>query len=138
MNQRIYNRAIEMARALKPRVQTGKSHHISALVYKSRIVCVAANDYTKLHNAKKFGKYDNWKGFKSEYRPCIHSEIRLLTKCGEEDLSDYELLNVRIDNRNNVNMARACPNCARTLVGFAPKKVFYSDENGQLVQDERF
>jgi hypothetical protein len=138
MNQRIFNRIIEAARALKPRVQSGKSHHVSALVYKSKIVCLATNDYRKMHNEKKFGKYQNWKGFNGEYRPCIHSEIKIITKWGEEDLSDHEFVNVRIDNKGNPNIARACPNCARVLFGFSPKRVFYSDENGQLQQDERF
>jgi Cytidine and deoxycytidylate deaminase zinc-binding region len=138
VNQRIYARLLEVSKAMKPRVQTGKSYHVSALVYKSRIICIATNDYTRMHNEKRFGRYENWKGFESPYRPCIHSEIKLITKWGEEDLSDYELVNVRVDNNGNPNMAKACPNCARTLQGFAPRRVFYSDSEGNLQQDDRF
>jgi hypothetical protein len=123
---------------LKPRVQSGKSFHLSRAIKKSRIVCIAANDYNKKHNERRFGKYENHKGFLTEYRPCIQSEVKLLLKIGEEELSDYELLNLRIDNNGRANMSKACPNCYTTLLGFSPRKVFYSDSDGECIQDERF
>jgi hypothetical protein len=139
MNQRIYERALEISIALKPKVQSGKSAHTTFVYHKSKMICVATNNYRKLHNANRFGKYENWKGFQSEYRPCVHSEISALIKMGEEDISDYTFLNIRIDNNGRANMAKACVNCARTLSMFeGPKKMFYSDANGNLVQDERF
>lgn len=107
-------------------------------IKKSRIVCIATNNYEKKHNERRFGKYENWKGFQDEYRPCVHSETMLLIRLGEEDLRDYELLNIRIDNNGKANMSKACPNCARTLQGFAPRRMFYSDPDGNLQQDERF
>ncbi len=103
------------------------------------MVCIAINNYKKAHNCKRFGKYDNWKGFESEYRPSIHSECAAIAKMGEEDVSDYTFLNIRIDNNGGANMARACPNCAKAIMSFGGcKKMFYSDSNGELVQDERF
>jgi len=140
MNARIYERAVEISRALKPKVQTGKSAHTTLVYHKSKMVCIATNNYNKLHNANRFGKYENWKGFQSEYRPCVHSELSALVKLGEEDISDYTFLNIRIDNNGNPNMSKACVNCARTLTMFGggPKKMFYSDSGGNLVRDERF
>lgn len=131
---------MEISRALKPKVQSGKSHHSSFLIRKGKIVCIGNNDYTKMHNVKRFGVYENWKGFESEYRPCIHSEIKILIRYGEDDLSDCEMLNVRVDNTNNINMSKACPNCFRILSSLEgpPRKLFYSDSEGNLQQDERF
>jgi formylmethanofuran dehydrogenase subunit E len=140
MNERMYQRAIEISRALKPQIQTGKSAHTTIVYKKSKMVCIATNDYSKPHNERRFGRYENWKGFKTEYRPCTHSEAKAILKLGEENLSDYTFLNIRIDNNGNANMARACPNCMRTLQSFGggPKKMFYSDGNGELTRDERF
>jgi hypothetical protein len=140
MNQRIYNRCLEAAKALKPKVQSGKSFHASFLIRKSKIICIATNNYNKAHNHNRFGRYDNWKGFESEYRPCIHSEVQILIRNGETDISDCELLNIRVDNNKNANMSKCCPNCARLLLQIdgPPKKVFYSDGEGNLQQDDRF
>ena len=140
MNQRIYKRCLEVAKAMKPRVQNGKSYHVCYLIRKGKVICIGTNDYTKTHNVKRFGKYENWKGFESEYRPCIHAEISTLIRNGETDLSNYEVLNVRIDNNNNANMSLPCPNCFRILSSLdgPPRKVFYSDAEGNLQQDERF
>ena len=140
MNNRLFNRCVEFSKALKPKIQNGKSFHVSFLVKKSRIICVATNNYKKLHNTKRFGTYDNWKGFESEYRPCIHAEVNVLIKTGETDISDCEMLNIRIDNNGGANMSKPCPNCSRLLSSLdgPPKKVFYSDGDGNLRQDERF
>jgi hypothetical protein len=140
MNTRIYERAISIAKALKPKVQNGKSAHSTFVIRQSKIVCIAVNDYTKPHNEKRFGKYGNWKGFLTAYKPSTHSECAAISKLGEEELGDYEFLNIRIDNNGNANMARPCPNCYTVLRSFGggPKKMFYSDSEGNLIQDERF
>lgn len=140
MNQRIYQRALEISRALKPKVQSGKSHHVCFLIRKSKIICIGVNNYKKTHNQNRFGVYQNHKGFKTEYRPCVHAEGNLLIKNGETDISDCELLNIRIDNSGKPNMAKPCLNCFGVLSSLdgPPKKVFYSDEGGECKQDERF
>lgn len=140
MNQRIFNRCIETAKALRPKVQSGKAFHCSYLIKKGRIICIATNNYRKAHNYKRFGAYSNWKGFETEYKPCLHGEAAILIKYGETDLSDCEFLNIRVDNNSNPNMAKPCPNCFRLLSSLdgPPKKLFYSDSDGNIVQDERF
>jgi len=53
-----------------------------------------------------------------------------LLKLGEEDLSRCVFVNVRIDQRGELALAKPCQNCERVLrqVGF--KKLFYSSEKG--------
>ena len=59
VNQRIYKRCLEVAKAMKPRVQNGKSYHVCYLIRKGKVICIGTNDYTKTHNVKRFGKYEN-------------------------------------------------------------------------------
>jgi deoxycytidylate deaminase len=137
MNTRIYNRAIEIATALKTK-KTGKSHHCCLIYRKGKTVAIGINDYTKAHNSNRFGRYENHKGYLTEYRACRHAELSAVIRYGEEDLSDCEMLVVRIDKDNNPTLSRPCPNCARVVGGLNIKKVFYSDSDGNFIQDERF
>lgn len=128
MNQKTFERAVEMARALKPTKKTGKSFHVSILYRKNRMVCVGINNYNKSHNEKKFGKYLNHKGFANEYRPSLHSESSCLLRFGEEDLSKYDILNIRIGNENQLLMSKPCPNCFRILQDVNIDNIFYSTD----------
>jgi hypothetical protein len=132
MNIKIYNRAVEMAKALMPNNIDGKSYHCSFAVRKSRIVCVGQNSYTKLHPYHKWGKYKNHKNLPGEYRPNLHSECSLAIRLGEEDLSDYTILNIRINRRGQPVMSDFCPNCFRLLRDLNARKLFYSDQEGNL------
>jgi deoxycytidylate deaminase len=138
MNIRVFNRCVEMARALKPAIKSGKSHHISAAIYKNKIICVGVNDYRKFHPYYKFGRYEDHKGFATEYRPSLHSEISLICKLGEENLSDFEILNVRIGADDKIRMSCPCFNCARVLQSLGPKRVYFSNDEGGFSLDERF
>lgn len=132
MNLKIYNRCVEIARALKTHKTSGKSFHSTFIIRKSKIVCIGFNDYNKLHNANKFGEYKNYRNLPGEYKPSLHSEISALIKWGEEDLSDCEILNIRIDNNFCANYSAACPNCQRVIRGVRPKRVYHSNKMGQL------
>jgi deoxycytidylate deaminase len=137
MNIRLYNRAVEIAKALKPRAQNGKSFHITCAIVKSRIVCVGVNSYTKMHPYHRFGKYHSHHSeYKDEYRPSLHSEVSMIVKLGEEDLSCYDILNIRINNNGNVSNSNFCPNCFRTITNLNPKSLWYSGANGELLQRE--
>ncbi len=138
MNIRIYNRAVEIATALKVKVKNGKSHHGAFLLRKGKMVAIGVNDYKKQHNSNRFGRYNDHKGYTTEYKACRHAEISAIIRYGEEDLSDCEMLVVRIDNKNKPSLSKCCPNCARVLMGLNVKKVFYSNEVGELQRDERF
>jgi deoxycytidylate deaminase len=138
MNQRSYMRAVEIATALKSKKALGKSHHCAFIYRNGKIMSIGVNDYTKQHNSKRFGKYEDHKGYTTEYKACRHAEISSIIRYGEEDLRDCEMLVVRIDNRKNANLSKCCINCARVLQGLNIKKVFYSDGDGNFQQDERF
>jgi len=134
MNQRIYNRAVEIAKALMPKDIEGKSYHCSFAVRKSRIVCVGQNSYTKIHPYHKWGRYENHKNFPGEYRPNLHSECSLAIRLGEEDLSNYTILNIRINRRGQPVMSDFCINCFNLLRNLNAKRLFYSDSDGMMQQ----
>lgn len=118
-----------MARVLKPRVKIGKSHHCSFAVYKSRVICVGVNDYTKSHRHHRFGHYRDYKGFTTPYEASMHSEAALAIRLGEESWEDYEIVNIRVGNNDDIRMACPCANCVNMLIKpLGPKRVFYSTD----------
>jgi deoxycytidylate deaminase len=130
VNKKTFERAVEMAKAIKPTKKTGKSFHVSIIYRKNRMICVGYNDYNRPHNEKRFGKYINHKGYESEYKPCIHSEISSIIRHGEENLNKYDMLNIRIGNEDQVLLSRPCPNCLRVCTEINLDNIFYStDEN---------
>jgi deoxycytidylate deaminase len=123
-------RCVEITKGLKPQKQNGRSFHTTFIFHKARILSIGYNDYKKLHPYHRLGKYVGYKTNPENYQPCLHSEISAILKLGEEDLSKYSFVNVRIDGKNNLALSKPCPNCERVLrqVGF--KRLFYSSENG--------
>lgn len=116
---------------MKPKLETGRSFHVSFAIKKSKIVKIACNNYNKLHNTNKFPKYINWRGLPGEYISSMHSEPALALKMGEVNWSDYEVLNVRIGNLNQALNSCPCPNCLNSvLIPLQPKAIFYSNGDG--------
>lgn len=137
MNQRIFNRCVEIAKALRPKYKKGKSHHCSFAIKKGKIVCIGVNDYDCMHPYHKFGKYQNHKGYEDEYKPSKHSEVDLAIKLGEDSWSGLEILNVRIGNDMRVRMSKPCTNCSNIIIKpLRPKKVFYSDNKENVIEME--
>jgi deoxycytidylate deaminase len=130
MNNRLFNRLVEVSKAMKDRRQTGMRFHTTFFLKKSKIVCVGWNDYNKSHRSHKLGEYKAHKFCKDAYRPSIHSECAAVIKFGETDLSNYEICNVRIDNNSDISLSKPCPNCMKLITSLSPKKIFYSTPNG--------
>lgn len=127
MNQKTYNRLVEIARALKPKAQTGYSFHISALFRKGKILSIGVNNYNRQHLAHRFGEYYPTKfTASSTYRASLHSECSLAIRAGLEDWCGCEMVNIRIDNNGNPANSKPCLNCARVVKALAPKRVFFS------------
>jgi deoxycytidylate deaminase len=126
MNQRLFSRCIEVSRALKPVKATGRAFHTTFAVKKGKIVCIGWNDYNKMHRSHKFGVYSSHKDLPSGYKASLHSEVACIIRLGEENLSDFDIVNVRIDNNNFVAQSKPCPNCQRVLYDLSPKSIHYS------------
>lgn len=123
-------KCVEITKGLKPHKQNGRSFHATFIFDKKRLLSIGYNNYKKHHPYHKVGKYFGYKTNPEKYQPCLHSEISAILKLGEEDLSHCVFVNVRIDQRDKLALAKPCQNCERVLrqVGF--KKLFYSCEKG--------
>ncbi len=127
------NKVIEIARALKPLKATGKPFHVTACFRKSRLIAIGWNDYRHFHPAKRFGKYIGSKQSPDKYIPGRHSEIAAVLNSGEKDFSDVTFVNVRINNNNQVDMAKPCPNCFRVLTEqLNIKSIIYTKADGTI------
>jgi len=126
------NRVIEIARALKPAKQTGRSFHCTAVYDKGKLVTVGYNDYTRAHPKHKYGEYKPCKFPTNNYKPCLHSEASALIRGGIENGEDYTFINVRINNDNSVGMAKPCPNCFKLIQSIGFKKLIYTDLKGEI------
>jgi len=137
MNERIFNRCIEVAKALRPNIKSGKAHHCSFAISKSRIICIGVNDYKTQHPYHKFGVYKNNKGYSSGYKACKHSEVDLAIKLGLSNWSGLEIVNIRIGNKGDVRLAKPCCNCKTIIIdAMMPKRMYYSDNDGKSEQLE--
>jgi tRNA(Arg) A34 adenosine deaminase TadA len=130
MNNRTFNRLVEISKAMKARHQTGMRFHTTFFLKKGKIACIGWNNYNKLHRGHKFGEYKAHKSFKNDYIPSIHSECAAIIKLGEMDLSNYEICNVRIDNNSELALSMPCANCLKLISGLNPRRVYYSTSNG--------
>jgi deoxycytidylate deaminase len=132
MNSKLANKAIEIARALKPNRATGKNFHVSLISKRNKVVAIGWNDYTKSHKHKRFGEYKDHKKHLTKYEPCLHSEISACIRFGEESLKGFDIINVRIGNDEKVRLSHPCPNCLRVLSGMNPKNIYFTNNQGDF------
>lgn len=128
MSQKLVDRYIEIARALKPLKQNGRAFHLTAIFDKRKVLSIGVNSYLKSHPSRKFGVYSSKND--GEYNPKCHSEIHSLLKLGECDCSNYTFLNIRLTKDGKPALAKPCHNCFSVLknqVGF--KRIIYTTED---------
>lgn len=129
MNQKLVDRYIEVARALRPKRQNGRSFHITCIFDKRKLLSIGVNDYTKDHPRHKYGVYLPTKpGF--NYTSGIHSECRAIEKLVNTSYSKLKVLNIRIDNNGEVNLSKPCLNCEKLIKKLGFKRVFYTTKDG--------
>ena len=64
----------------------------------------------------------------------IHAELDCLLKINKEDLSDYQILVLRIDKNGKLNMSKPCRGCQSVLSQFNLKQIWYSDKDGNIIK----
>lgn len=129
MNNKLFNRCVSIAKALKSESQSGRAFHTSFAIDHGRIIKIGINNYSRVYDGR-FGKYKS-KFVTFDYIPGIHSEIDLALKLGSQDWNGLEILNIRIDNNNKVALSKPCQNCGRIVANqFRPKRLFYSNNEG--------
>ncbi len=129
---RIFRQLIRAARALKPLKQTGMRFHVAFILNGSKIIAIGFNNYNKSN--RTCARYKSSLKHVEKYEACIHAEVDATAKIKYRDHNPKHLvlISIRINNKNQIDMARPCPNCAYHLGIWGYKKVFYSDALGQI------
>tara|TARA_R100000808_G_C2149739_1_gene158247 strand:- start:507 stop:938 length:432 start_codon:yes stop_codon:yes gene_type:complete len=127
-----FNRAVEVAKALKPSKGTGRAFHVTFIFDKNKLISIASNNYNKTHPKIPTLNYRDGDEKDNEYNPCIHSELAAWLKIGEENCSRYTFFNVRIDKNNKVGMSKPCSGCSHLLSQVGFKRFYYTDDKGKL------
>lgn len=130
-----FSRLENITSALKCNAQTGRSFHATFVYNGSKLICVAHNDYTKLHRYHKFGKYTK-PNDRGNYESGIHGECAALIKLGLFDCSHLTFVNIRVDNNGNPAFSKPCCNCQRLLNQVGYKYIWYF--NGENYVKEKF
>ncbi len=111
----------QIARALKPRVQTHRSFHLAAIYYKNDLLALSVNHYQKTHpKAKQLGYFDSR----------IHAEFGAVIKAGEENFRKCKMFVLRIDNNNKLNNSAPCKFCQKMLSMIEIGQVFCTNSVG--------
>lgn len=131
MNTRTIEKCIEMAKAGEPFANDHRCAHFAFLVKKSRIMHMGQNS-CKTHPKTLEYNYDNY----NDNLCRIHAEFNVLVRGSikekTEDLSHYELINIRIDRKGNINNGRPCPGCRHVAQQFGIKHIYYSTAEGTV------
>lgn len=116
---------IDLARIYRPEKQTGQHFVVAGAFKKNRLVGLGFNNYNKLHPYHRFGHYKPTRDSNAKYKPSLHGEIDLLSKL-KHNPSEITFAVARINNKNEVALAKPCINCQTVLdkVGF--HRIIYS------------
>ena len=117
-------RLIEIAYALKGKNSNngGRCFHVCFILNKSKIISIGLNTYFKTHPKIRELGYPIEAG--------LHAELAACLKLGLTDCSKYDIVVVRIDNQNKLNLSKPCRACEKLLLGLNFNKVIYSNEMG--------
>lgn len=126
MKQSVINKAINIAKSLYPTNRENKNSHIAFLIKSNIIYKIGTNKRRTHPEIFKHPYHDGYVG--------IHAELDCVLKLDKEDLSDYNILVLRIDNNGKLNMSKPCNGCQSLLNQFNINQIWYSDPNGQIVK----
>jgi deoxycytidylate deaminase len=127
VKQGVLNKAKQIAHSLCPTNREIRTSHIAFLIKSNIIEKIGVNKKRTHPETKNHPYHEGIVG--------IHAELDCLLKMDKEDLSDYNMLVIRVDNNGKLNMSKPCQGCQSLLEQFNIKEVWYSDFKGQIVKN---
>jgi deoxycytidylate deaminase len=126
MKKNTLDKTIKLAYAICPANRDNglPTSHVAFLIRKNKIVKIGWNK-NRTHPIVKKHPYH-------EGRVGIHAELDCLLKYDKEDLSDYEMVILRIDKKSRLNNSKPCPGCISLIKQFNLKNVYYSNSHGKI------
>lgn len=126
-----FQRCLEFSRALFSPNHSERAFHTTFILRKNRIISVGVN-HAKTHPMTLKFNYLGSDGTDIRKLVGIHSELSALLKLGEEDTSDYDFLNIRLDKAKNVKYSKPCTGCQHVLKQFGFRKFYYTVSEKQI------
>jgi deoxycytidylate deaminase len=126
MNTKVLNRSIALSYSLCPINQEYRTSHIAFLVKNGKIVKIGWNKNKttpkNLHHPYHSG------------RTGIHAEMSAIIKSGKDDLSNYEMIVIRVNREGKIANSCPCVGCKSVLKQFGINDVWYSNQQGNVVK----
>lgn len=129
MNKRLI-RTIELARALQPQKQTGRSFHLATIYDGPRLLSVAYNNYKHEHLRHKFGEYKPTRDSAAKYISGRHAECEAIRRL-KTSKKGLTMCVVRIDLNGQIAYSKPCKNCSQLILNANLKEVIFSVSNNE-------
>jgi deoxycytidylate deaminase len=127
MKKKTIAKTIEIANALYPnnKQKSGmRTFHAAFLIKKNKIIQIGLNKRRTHPVIKKHPYHDGHVG--------IHAELDAILKSGKEDLSDCDLIVLRVDNNGKLNNSKPCVGCHSVIQQFGIENIYYSTSSGSI------
>jgi len=126
VKKKTLTKAIKLANILCPinRDNGLPTSHVAFLVKKNKIVKIGWNK-NRTHPIIQDHPYH-------EGRVGIHAELDCILKYDKEDLSDHEMIVLRLDRKQKLNNSKPCSGCSSLLKQFNINKVYFSNSEGKI------
>lgn len=124
MNTQLMRRSVELAYTLCPINRQLRTSHISFLVKSGKIIHIGWNK-NRTHPINLNHPYHSG-------RVGLHAELDVCLKSGKDDLSDYEMIVIRVDRNGKVCNSKPCNGCQSVIKQFGIRETWFSNNDGQL------
>lgn len=126
-NPKIIQKSIEIAKSIPV---AGKPHHFAFGYHRNKLLAIGTNSYDETSSVNYFNRK-----FGTEYY-AIHAELDLIKKLWGKIHIDKSLKVVilRTNRFGQLRISKPCSNCQTLLDGLGINKIWYSDSQGNIVE----
>ena len=108
-----------------------RCRHFSFIMDKNRIISIGLNSL-KTHPKNLKYNYVNKMNQNISDIVGTHSELSAVIKLGEEDCSDLNLVNTRINRNDELDFSAPCSGCLDMIKQLNFKNVYFSNSQGKF------
>lgn len=136
MNNKRFNRLIEITRALYPLhiENSGRCFHATYVIKSGKILTIGINNTNKTHTKNLNFDYFAKNGTDLRREVGIHSELSAIIRGRREDYSDCVFVNIRINSEGKTLYSAPCRGCGSALRQTGYKKLFYTTNSGEFAE----
>jgi len=98
--------------------------HSAGLIYNGRVYMTGVN---------KFVPFKKYKGIQL-YRT-IHAEMSIFERISKRYVRGMDMIVIRVNKRSELRNSRPCEDCIEELRRIGIRKVYYSDDRGDVVYE---